>query len=258
MKDFRNFYLPAKSRQEIEHLPDKGRAIVILPTGAIEQHGPHLPVGVDSILGQVWLSLALPQVSNEIPVYVAPPVTIGKSDEHKGFPGTLFISTTTFGRLLRAVTKQLKSWGFNNLAIFNTHGGNISIIRYTLREIQVEFGLRAFLLRPSWRPPLSEQEETYGFHANEFETSCMLEMTEGLVDMSKAVCEYPAHIKDAGELRPEDAPATFAWATQDLSKTGIIGDASAASFEKGKDWVEKYASSLARQIERLYEGICRS
>ncbi len=255
MTDYRKFYLPAKSRNEIERIPNKGRAVVILPTGAIEQHGPHLPVGVDSILGQSWLNFALSLVSREVPVFVAPPLTIGKSDEHKGFPGTLSISTMTFGRLLRAIAQQVNSWDFRNLAVLNTHGGNSSVIRYTLREIQTEFGMRTFLLRSSWRPPLSIQEDTYGFHANEFETSCMLEVTDGMVDMSKAVCEYPSHISDPGELRPEDAPATFAWATHDLSRTGVIGDASAATPEKGREWVAKYAESLAREIEKLYSSL---
>ena len=70
-----------------------------------------------------------------------------------------------------------------------------------------------------WEPPLSEQEDTCGFHANEMETSCMLEATEGLVDMAQAICEYPAHIDDQSELRPEGAPATFAWVTQDISRS---------------------------------------
>ena len=249
---YREFYLPAMTPEEISGIPEKERAVVIVTTGAIEQHGPHLPVGVDAILGQNWLNLALPQVSNEVAVYVAPAITIGKSDEHRGFPGTLFISAQTLGRLLRAIAQQLRAWDFGNLAILNTHGGNISVLRYTLREIQSEYGMRTFIVPLGWEPPLSEQEDTYGFHANEMETSCMLEATEGLVDMSQAICEYPALIDDQSELRPEGAPATFAWVTQDISSSGIVGDAAAATPEKGREWVERYAESLARQIEKLY------
>ena len=248
---YREIYLPAMKREQIDAIPRKDRAIVIVTTGAIEQHGPHLPVGVDAILGQTWLNMALPRVSKETGVYVAPPITIGKSDEHVGFPGTLIVSGRTLGRLLRAIARQLSGWGFRNLAVLNTHGGNDSVLRYTLREIQADFGLRTNIVPLGWNPPLSRQEEAYGFHANEMETSCMLEAAPDLVDMSKAVCEYPADGDDPCELQPEDAPATFAWKTKDLSKSGVIGDATAATAEKGREWVAQYAESLALQIEKV-------
>ena len=249
---YREIYLPAMNREQIDAIPRKDRAIVIVTIGAIEQHGPHLPVGVDAILGQTWLNLALPKVSKEVGLYVAPPITIGKSDEHIGFPGTLMISGRTLGRLLRAIARQLSLWGFRNLAVINTHGGNDSVLRYTLREIQADFEMRTTTIPLGWNPPLSRQEDAYGFHANEMETSCMLEAAPDLVDMSKAVCEYPADVDDPGELRPEDAPATFAWKTRDLSRSGVIGDATAASAEKGREWVAQYAESLARQIEKVF------
>ena len=248
---YREIFLPAMRSEQIDAIPRKDRAIVIVTTGAIEQHGPHLPVGVDAILGQTWLNVALPKVSKEIGVYVAPPITIGKSDEHIGFPGTLIISGRTLGCLLRAIARQLSRWGFRNLSVINTHGGNDSVLRYTLREIQADFEMRTTIVPLGWSPPLSRQEDAYGFHANEMETSCMLEAAPDLVDMSKAVCEYPADVDDPGELQPEDAPATFAWKTKDLSKSGVIGDATAASAEKGREWVAQYAESLARQIEKV-------
>jgi creatinine amidohydrolase len=200
----------------------------------------------------MWLNLALPKVSKEISIYVAPPITIGKSNEHTGFPGTLIISGRILRRLLRTIARQLSRWGFRNLAVINTHGGNDSVLRYTLREIQVDFGMRTFVVPLGWTPPLSRQEEAYGFHANEMETSCMLEAAPDLVDMSKAVCEYPADVDDPGELQPEDAPVTFAWKTKDLSESGVIGDATSASAEKGRQWVVQYAESLACQIEKVY------
>ncbi len=248
---YRDRYLPALSLQQIEAIPDKESIPVIIPTGAIEQHGPHLPVGVDSILGQAYLGAALPLVAENVPVYVTPPITIGKSDEHRGFPGTLFISTKTLGRLLTSIARQLHTWGFRTIAILNTHGGNISVLRYSMRQIQSELGMRVVLLRPTYKPPLSAQEDAYGLHANEVETSNMLEVTEGLVDMSQARCEYPARVGEPGELRPEGAPATFTWITSDVSRSGIIGDAAAATPEKGKEWVANYAQSLAQEITKL-------
>ncbi len=248
---YRSRYLPAMTQGQIAAIADKESVPVIIPTGAIEQHGPHLPVGVDSILGQAYLGAALPLVPDDVPVLVAPPITIGKSDEHRGFPGTLFVSTKTLGRLLTSIASQLHGWGFRTIAILNTHGGNISVLRYTMRQIQVELGMRTVFLTSKYKPALSLQEETFGFHANEWETSIMLEVTEGMVDLSQAGCEYPARLGETGILRPEGAPATYTWVTGDLSKTGIVGDAAAATAEKGKEWFQNYTQSLAEEITKL-------
>ncbi len=248
---YRNRYLPAMTLEQIAAIDDKEAIPVIIPTGAIEQHGPHLPVGVDAILGQAYLGAALPQVPDDVPVLVAPPITIGKSDEHRGFPGTLFVSTRTLGRLLTSIARQLHTWGFRTLAVLNTHGGNISVLRYTMRQIQADMGMRTVFLTSKYKPILSPQEEAFGFHANEWETSIMQEVTEGMVDMSQAGCEYPARIGMTGELRPEGSPATYTWITADISKTGIVGDAAAATPEKGREWFQNHTQSLAQEITKL-------
>jgi creatinine amidohydrolase len=248
---YRSRYLPAMTQQQIAALPDKDWAPVILATGAIEQHGPHLPVSVDAFMGQVWLSLTLPRLSAGASCYVAPPITIGKSNEHAGFPGTLIISKETLRELVLAVARQARAWGFRHLAILNTHGGNISVLRYTMREIRETCDLRTYFLRGDARAGLSEQESTYGFHAGELETSWMLAAAGRHVKMRAASCEYPARLGDPGELRPECAPATFSWATQDVSGSGIMGDATAATAEKGARWLDQGADRYAEQIEEL-------
>ena len=245
---YRSRYLPAMTHAQIEALPDKEWAPVILATGAIEQHGPHLPVSVDAFLGQVWLSLTLPRIPEGASCYVAPPITIGKSNEHAGFPGTLIVSKATLRELVLCVARQVKSWGFGSLAILNTHGGNISVLRYTLREVRETFGLRVCFLKGDARLGLSDQEAAYGFHAGELETSLMLATVPQRVRMQSASCEYPASLGDPGELRPEAAPATFSWATQDVSKSGIMGDATAASAEKWLRWLDLGAARYAEQI----------
>jgi creatinine amidohydrolase len=236
---------------QIFALPDKEWAPVIFATAAIEQHGPHLPVAVDAMMGQVWLSLALSRLPAGASCYVAPAITIGKSNEHIGFPGTLAVSKGTLRELLLATARQVHVWGFRRLAVINTHGGNISVITYTLREIRELYGLHADLLRAHRELGLSKQEATYGFHAGEVETSWMLAAAGGLVRMEHARCEYPGHVDDPSPLKPEAAPATFSWASQDLSKTGIMGDATAASAEKGMRWLELGAEKYAEQIAEL-------
>jgi creatinine amidohydrolase len=248
---YRARYLPAMTPRQIAALPDKSWAPVLLTIGAIEQHGPHLPVAVDALMGQVWLSLALARLPPGASCYVAPPITIGKSNEHTGFPGTLIISKDTLRALLLATAAQAQAWGFRQFAVINTHGGNTAVLATTLREIRARFGLRADVLTTKIDLGISAQEAAYGIHAGEVETSWILAAAGHLVQPAKAVCEYPARLNDPGELRPIVAPATVAWATRDLSTSGIMGDAPAATAEKGRRWLEAGATHLAETIAAL-------
>lgn len=243
-------YLAALTREDIEGL-SKAHALAVIPTGAIEQHGHHLPVGVDALLGQALLDAALPQLPAGTPVWIAPPITYGKSNEHLGFPGTVSIGAGTLRRLLLALARQLRTFGFRHLAVLNTHGGNSTVLVTTLREIQTTFDLRAGLITNAFRPPLSEQEARFGFHAGEWETSLMLAAAPDLVRMERAVCEYPARHDDPGQLRPEDAPAVFSWLTRDISASGVMGDATAATVEKGREWLAAASAGLAARLVEL-------
>jgi creatinine amidohydrolase len=248
---YRSRYLPALTRPAIENLPGKQAAVVVIPVGAIEQHGPHLPVGTDTVLGHAWLQTALTRIPACVPVYVGPTLAIGKSIEHQGFPGTVSIT----GRLLRhnllAIARQLKDWGFHTVAVLNTHGGNSASIEVVLREIQTGLDMTAGMLRPSLARSDSVQENTFGIHAGEVETSLMLAIAPDQVRMDLAECEYPARLNDPGGLRPVKGKATFAWTARDISKTGIMGDAKVATPEKGRAWLEQGGQELAEDLVRL-------
>jgi creatinine amidohydrolase len=248
---YRDRYLPAMTLRRIRALPDRAWAPVILVTGAIEQHGPHLPVAVDALMGQVWLSLALARLPAGASCYVAPPITIGKSNEHTGFPGTLMISRETLRSQILAVARQIGTWGFRSLAVINTHGGNVPVLVPTLREIRTLYGMRAGLLQTKPAQGLSAQEAMFGIHAGEVETSWMMAAAGQLTDPSKAVCEFPARIGDPGEVRPVAAPALVAWASKDVSKSGVMGDATAATAQKGERWLEQGADGYAAAISEL-------
>jgi creatinine amidohydrolase len=245
---YRDRYLAAMTPRQIAALPDKAWAPVIIVTGAIEQHGPHLPVAVDSFLGQVWLERALPLLPAGTSCYVAPPITIGKSNEHTGFPGTLLVSKETLRGLLLCLARQVHAWGFRQIAILNTHGGNTAVNTYTLREITAKFGLRGGQLAPKVDLGLPAQESNFGYHANTAETAWLLATAPHLVKMTDAVSEYCGHVDEPGELRPERAPATMAWITSDLSKSGIMGDATAATAEQGELWLDQMAAAIATAI----------
>jgi creatinine amidohydrolase len=248
---YRERSLPALTPRRIAELPDKAWAPVLIATGAIEQHGPHLPVAVDALMGQVWLTLALARLPAGASCYVAPPVTIGKSNEHTGFPGTLMISKETLRGILLALAGQIHAWGFRQIAVLNTHGGNTAVVVTTLREIRSRFGMRAVFLNPTVDLGISRQEATHGMHAGEVETSWLMAVAGQLVHSAAARCEYPARLEDPGELRPERSAATYAWATRDLSASGIIGDATTATAEKGARWLELTANAYAEAIVEL-------
>lgn len=245
---YRERYLPAMTPRRIAALPDKEWAPVILATGAIEQHGPHLPVAVDALMGQVWLSLAIARLPAGASCYVAPPITIGKSNEHTGFPGTLMISRETLRSQILAVARQIHAWGFRSLAVINTHGGNVPVLIPTLREIRALYCLRAGVLQSRPVPDLSEQEATFGIHAGELETSWVMAAALQHTDPARAVCEYPARLGDPGEVRPVAAPALVAWVSRDVSISGVMGDATAATAEKGRRWLELGAAGYAEAI----------
>ncbi len=244
-------YLGALTRDALEALPDKDSSLVILPVGAIEQHGHHLPVGVDSILGQARLHHALLLLPGNAPVYVAPPLTFGKSTEHEGFPGTVSIPGQALRQVIISMATQLRALGFRRLGIFNTHGGNSAVIVYTLREIQDGAAFCAGLLSGSYIPIQDALEATYGFHAGEWETSLMLACCPSLVRMEQSVREYPPQALDPGSFQLGNGPAVSSWLTRDLSVSGVIGDATLGSASKGIRWLTESSSALAAQIERV-------
>jgi creatinine amidohydrolase len=249
---YRDKYLPALTLKQVRAIPEKESALVIIPVGAVEQHGPHLPVGVDSLIGQARLDRALPLLPDGLNVWVAPAIQIGKSNEHTGYPGTLIVSKTVLRRQLLAIARQLKDWGFRSIAILNTHGGNRQVLNYTTREMEDELGMRVHPLSYSSGMEVDPQEAAFGFHAGQIETAIMLEiMDEGTIDMSRACCEFPARLEDPGKLRPECAPAIYSWISADVSKSGIMGDATAATPEWGKAWMDAEAKSLAAALVRI-------
>lgn len=248
---YRKRYLPSMTLAGIQAISNKENALVILPTGAVEQHGPQLPVGVDALLAQVYLNLALPKLADDAPVYVAPPIQAAKSNEHDGFPGTIILHRESLRQMILSAGRQIKEWGFQRIAILNTHGGNISVIKSALRELNLKYGLTVEILSYPYEADTNDRERAFGIHANEGESSLMYALTPGMVDPSAATCCWIGSLDDPKLLQSEFAPATYAWKTLDISLSGTVGDATIASAEKGQLWVERAAESLARRLNEL-------
>ncbi|MGA2050016.1 MAG: creatininase family protein [Terracidiphilus sp.] len=250
--DERNFaYLTWK---QVDALPRES-TLLVLPTAAIEQHGHHLPLATDTLINNLLLGKALARLPAELPIYALPPVCYGKSNEHIGFPGTLSVSAQTFLAVVRDLGSSIAASGFKKVVLYNTHGGNASLVDVLARDLRAEFGLRTFSLFGSGGATfdgLSEQEHTYGFHAGEIETAFLLYGAPELVHPDKYTANYIARVDQQELLKPEGSSANFAWLTRDIAPSGVMGDPSQASAENGERWSNEAATRVAEILVAMY------
>ena len=250
--DARNFaYLTWK---QVDQLP-RSETLLVLPTAAIEQHGHHLPLATDTLINNLVLGKALEHIESEVPIYALPPVCYGKSNEHIGFAGTLSVTAQTFLSVIRDLGASIAASGFTKLVLYNTHGGNTSLVDVCARDLRAEFGLRTFTLLGSAGasfPDVNPQERAYGFHAGEIETAFLLHAFPELVHPSEYTANYMARIDDPDLLKPEGSSANFAWLTKDIAPSGVLGDPTGATAEKGARWVEEAAARVAAALLAMY------
>lgn len=253
-----NRYFPYLTWTEIEQMPNKENVVIIQPIGAIEQHGPHLPIAVDSAISVGVLGKALAQLDNSVPAYALPCIYYGKSNEHWQFPGTITLTAETLLSVIKEMAASIYRSGFRKLVLMNSHGGQPQIMEIAARDIhQEQEDLLVFPLF-TWRVPhqagklLTTKEKEFGIHAGDVETSIMLSLLPEQVKMERAVIEYPPELPEDSLLSIE-GKLPFAWLTKELSKSGVIGDATAATKEKGDRILESVAEGWVRVIQDIYQ-----
>ena len=128
-------FLPYMTWPEVDAI-DKRNALVVLPLGATEQHGPHLPLYTDTLISSGVLKRAMGRLSEDELAYMLSPITISKSNEHRGFAGTLWIGTKTLYDVLFDVGRSVHESGFRKLCFFNGHGGNLGILQAVTRDLR--------------------------------------------------------------------------------------------------------------------------
>lgn len=231
---------------------DKAEGVVILPVGATEQHGPHLPTVTDTLQVTRVLEAALENLPDSVSAWTLPALPYGKSLEHLSFPGTISLSGATLGAVVMDIAKSVRRAGFRRFALLNGHGGNVGVLDAAARDIRAETGLMSFCVGPSYwlQAPfeVSEPEARYGIHAGELETSLMLALEPSLVHMDRAVKQFPEFPE--GELHLFGAAAA-AWLTDDWSASGVFGDATLGTAEKGEALLEHAATRLANLITEI-------
>jgi creatinine amidohydrolase len=245
------------SWKEIEKL-DRDRTLIIIPTGAIEQHGPHLPIDTD-IFNSTTISEEVARTFSpgETSVLLAPPIWWGTSPHHLGFPGTLSLRAETLSNVLVDLLSSLLPHGFYRFLILNGHGGNIGILTATVSRIKEELGVSVPML--SYWTMITEtlikvgESELGGMgHACEMETSLMLHLRPELVQMDQAVKEIPKLLTtfsstDFRSGGPVGIPLDF----KRDSKHGVMGDPTVASAEKGARFFKDATNSVASLITEL-------
>ena len=251
-------YFPYLTWKEIQQMPNKEQVVIIQPIGAIEQHGPHLPVAVDSAISLGVIGKALTQLNPNIPAYALPCLYYGKSNEHDDFPGTITLSANTLLSVITDMAVSIYRSGFRKLVLMNSHGGQPQVMEIAARDIHQKYQDFAVFPLFTWRVPhnvsalLTEKEREYGIHAGDAETSIMLSLLPEQVQMELAVTEYPQGLP-TDSLLDMEGKLPFAWLTKELSRSGVIGDATVATKEKGDLILQSVADGWVQVIQDIHK-----
>ncbi|HTC98108.1 MAG TPA: creatininase family protein [Bradyrhizobium sp.] len=235
---------------------DAERSVAIVPVGAVEQHGPHLPVGVDAAINAGIVARTVELLPQHCPALVLPMTSVGKSDEHLSFPGTLTLSYETLGRVWYELGESVHRAGLRKILFFNSHGGQPQLLEIVCRDLRVKRGM--FAVCAIW-PRLIDMtdlvdvaEISHGIHGGQIETSMMLHLHPELVDMTRADNFVPVTVQIEREAQLLGGGAAhFGWQAQDLHPAGVCGNAAKATAELGRELVERAARGLVRLVEEI-------
>ena len=226
------------------------RTIVIVPVASIEQHGPHLPVGTDSILGAEVAKRAAGLLGDRCPTLVTDTVWTGLSEHHMSFGGTITLDFATFHALLRGVTLSLSRHGFRKIAFLNSHGGNVAALQTITEELTRETGLPIVsatywtLAAPILAPHLDAQKGIR--HACEAETSMIMALHPEMVDETRLEEARHPDPRDHEEGSGDDGYRWLSFAEK--TPSGALGDPTAATSEKGEMLLRIAAEHLANRL----------
>lgn len=236
---------------------DPERTVVLLPVGALEQHGPHLPVGVDALIVEELARAALARARPGLELLVLPTLAYGKSDEHRDFPGTLTLSGATLAAAWSEIGASVARAGLRKLLILNGHGGQIATGQLVARGLRIEHRMLVVsVLWPQLGLPegiLPEAELRFGIHGGALETALVLAIRPGLVRRERLRDFDPATRAraDAAPILGSLGAAGFGWMAQDLHPEGAAGDARLASAEIGRRVLDRVATRLLALVAEL-------
>ncbi|UUX49205.1 creatininase family protein [Nisaea acidiphila] len=233
---------------------DPARTIAVLPVGAVEQHGPHLPLSTDILITEAVLDAAAVLLADDVTVLVLPSQAVGLSPEHMSFAGTLSHRAETLIASWTEIGHSVAAAGLRKLILLNSHGGQPQVVDIVTQCLRSEAGLlavRANTFRFELPENLiSERERSFGLHGGQIETALMLAIAPELV-RRELISDFPNRAEDlaAGNKRLGLSGAGgLAWNAEDLNPSGATGAASLATAEDGAAILTAYGHQLAELI----------
>jgi len=243
---------------------DLSRTVAVLPVAATEQHGPHLPLSVDTDLVEGVVQASLAHLPSSLSVFFLPTQALGLSPEHARFPGTLTLRAETVIRLWTEIGESVAASGIQKLLLLNAHGGQVGVMDIVARDLRARLGMLVY--STSWfnlplldadgqdvNAQFSTHEHRFGVHAGEIETSMMLALKPERVRMDK-VQNFHSTSADRKASLPvlgNGRSAKLAWQMQDYNPLGAAGNAAAATEEKGRTLVSAAGKGLAALLVEL-------
>ncbi len=224
------------------------RSVVVLPLGAIEQHGPHLPVNTDEVIATATATALVERYGDEHDLWLLPTLPFTKSNEHAWSGGTVWLSATTLMAVLDDIARCVAKMGATKLVFLNAHGGNSALLGVMNREVRLNHGLQSFLAHPFVPADQGGGDSTanelgMGIHGGTGETSLMLHLAPGLVDMAKATRNVPEKLA-ANKYVRFGGQVGFGWLSNDFGPAGHIGDPTVADASIGARHFEAAVTAL--------------
>jgi creatinine amidohydrolase len=230
------------------------RSIIVQPLGAVEQHGPHLPLSTDLLVAEAVAEATVAARGEELDVWILPPLAYTKSNEHAWSAGTVWLSASTLMAVLDDLGRCIATTPAKRLVFLNGHGGNSALLNVANRELRLAHGLMTFLAHPGVPPDqggTSPAEELgMGVHGGTDETSIMLHLAPHLVDMAKGERRVPEAIALNKYVR-FGGRVSFGWLSNDFYPDGYIGDPTAATVELGKRLFEGSVQSFCESLREI-------
>jgi creatinine amidohydrolase len=252
--------LTSRHFSQLAASPAIAHAVAVLPVAAIEQHGPHLPVSVDTTLVNGVVEASLAHLPAQLPVLFLPTQQVGKSNEHIRFPGTLTLSAQTVMAVWMELGACVARAGFKKLLLLNSHGGQVSMMDIVARDLRTAHDLIVY--SSNWYSlPLGEavlgmfssEEHRFGIHAGDIETSMMLALRRQYVDMTQAR-DFKSSSQERAAKYPilgNGSSAKLGWQMQDYNAMGAAGNASAATAAKGQALLDAAGLQLALLLQEI-------